>query len=68
MDDKTGSINTASYEHCRQQLTEVTDALVEAYRTFNHVSDPAVMDSCISEINALRSRRNMILRDMRQLE
>lgn len=48
-----------------EALQCLSDALVQAYRTFNSVSDPVVMDACIFEINALRARRNSLLREMR---
>lgn len=65
---KTEKLDKVTYERCLKQLDEVTDALTEAYRTYNRVSDPVIMDSCIFEINALRSRRNTLLRTMKQLQ
>lgn len=54
----------AGAQEC-EALQCLSDALVQAYRTFNSVSDPVVMDACIFEINALRARRNSLLREMR---
>lgn len=58
----------AEYAKGKRQLEELNDALVNAYRSFNSVSDPVVMDNCISEINTLRAQRNAVLRDLRELE
>ncbi|MBS1418689.1 MAG: hypothetical protein DBX49_07870 [Clostridia bacterium] len=48
------------------ELDRLTDALTQAYRCFNASSDPVVTDACIFEINALRARRNSLLRELRQ--
>lgn len=47
------------------ELDAISIALVQAYRNFNSTTDPAVTDACIFEINALRERRNKVLRRMR---
>ncbi len=52
----------------RSRLNCISSALTQAYCTFNSVSDPVIMDSCIFEINALSARRDSILRDMRRSE
>jgi len=49
-----------------QELDEISTAIVQAYRSFNSTLDPQLMDACIFEINALRTRRNAILKEMRQ--
>lgn len=49
-----------------QELDTISSAIVQAYRSFNSTLDPQLMDACIFEINALRARRNAILREMRQ--
>ena len=46
------------------ELGQLNAALTASYRNFNSVSDPVVMDACIYEINALRSR---ILHDIRNI-
>jgi len=58
----------AQLKQTKQQLETVTQALNAAYHTFNNVSDPVILDACIYEINALRSRRNSVLHDIRNLE
>lgn len=52
----------------RKQFDELSDAINQAYRSFNSVSDPALMEACIHEINALRSKRDSVLREIRKLE
>ncbi len=52
----------------RRQFDELSDAISQAYQNFNSVSDPDLMDACIFEINALRSKRDAVLRDIRKLE
>lgn len=65
---KAEKIRKAALKQSRQQLTELSGALNEAYRSFNSVTDPVAMDVCIHEINALRSRRDALLQDIRKLE
>lgn len=48
-----------------EELDAISAALVQAYRGFNSTTDPVVTDACIFEINALRARRNSVLRRMR---
>lgn len=52
----------------REKLESLSEALCEAYRGFNSSTDPVVMDACIFEINALRARRNLVLRELREIE
>lgn len=52
----------------QEQLRRISAALTEAYRGFNSTSDPVVMDACIFEINALRARRNSVLKALRAEE
>lgn len=59
---KGGAVNTPD----SQELDAISAALVQAYRNFNATTDPAVTDACIFEINALRDKRNRVLRRMRR--
>lgn len=52
----------------QQSFQTVSAALHDAYRTFNSLTDNTDMDACIYEINALRSRRESLLSDIRMLE
>lgn len=58
---RKGAVKTAESE----ELDAISAALVQAYRNFNSTTDPVVTDACIFEINALRARRNSVLRKMR---
>lgn len=49
----------------REQLAKINTELMTAYTTFDNISDPVLLDACIFEINALRSRRSSVLRDIR---
>lgn len=59
---KKGAVKTPE----SQELDAISQALVQAYRSFNSTTDPVVTDACIFEINALRARRNSVLRRMRE--
>lgn len=49
----------------RSELDVLRTQLGEAYRTFNQVSDPEMMDACIYEISARNSRYNCALRNIK---
>ncbi len=46
----------------RRELGETTQALHSAYEKFNYVSEPEMVDACIYEISALKSRYSYLLR------
>lgn len=50
------------------QLDCLSNALNQAYRSFNFASDPVIMDACIFEINALRNRRSCVLNEIRAFD
>lgn len=49
------------------ELGEVRRALDEAYGQFDRVTDPVVMDACIFEISALKSRYSCAVRNVKAL-
>lgn len=63
---KTGIKDTDASAQGRQQLESISAALTQAYRSFNSVSDPDIMDQCINEINELRAQRNSVFKELRQ--
>lgn len=63
---RTRKSDKAETANRSQELDMISTAIVQAYRSFNATLDPQLMDACIFEINALRARRNAILREMRQ--
>lgn len=55
----------AQIKQGRERLAAIDTALMSAYTTFDNISDPVLMDACIFEINALRSRRSSVIRELR---
>lgn len=49
----------------KERLAAIDTALMSAYATFDNISDPVLTDACIYEINALRSRRSSVIRELR---
>lgn len=68
MDINSNDALSMEYSCGKQQLAQLNNALIQAYRTFNSASDSVVMESCISEINTIRQQRNTLLRQLRQIE
>ena len=52
----------------QKEFEQLSDAITQAYRSFNNTVDPVQMDACIYEINALRVKRDSVLREIRKLE
>ena len=57
-----------SLKRRRKEFDRLSDAISQAYRSFNGTADPAQLDACICEINALRVKRDSVLREIRKLE
>lgn len=59
-------------EEKRRQLMEgmaqTRTLLNQAYAQFNAQSDPDLVDSCVYEINALRSRYSYFVRQVKRLD
>jgi len=58
-------------EHRRQLLEGMAATrrqLNQAYQSFNVYSDPDLVDSCVYEINALKSRYSYLVRMIKALE
>ena len=64
---KEMKLRKAAVKQSLTELGQLNAVLTSSYRNFNSVSDPVVMDACIYEINALRSRRDSILHDIRNI-
>ena len=64
---KEMKLRKAAVKQSLAELGQLNAARTASYRNFNSVSDPVVMDACIYEINALRSRRDSILHDIRNI-
>lgn len=65
---RENKLKKAAMKQSVSELRQLNAALTASYRNFNSVSDPIAMETCIYEINALRSRRDSILHDMRGME
>lgn len=57
-----------SLKRSKKEFDQLSDAITQAYRSFNSTADPVQMDACIYEINALRSKRDSVLQEIRKLE
>ena len=58
-------------EERRQLLASMADTrrlLSQAYNSFNSHSDPDLVESCVYEINALRSRYSYLVRQVKRLD
>lgn len=49
------------------EMNHIRSQLQCAYSVFNSVTDPDIMDACIFEISALKSRYNYAVNNVRQL-
>lgn len=50
------------------QLESLDAALRHSYACFNQGSDPEILEACIHEISALKSRRSAAWRNIRSLD
>ena len=57
-----------SLKRSKKEFDQLSEAINQAYRSFNSTADPVQMDACIYEINALRVKRDSVLREIRKLE
>lgn len=65
---RENKLKKAAMKQGMEELKQLNAELIANYRVFNLVSDPIAMETCIYEINALRSRRDSVLHDMRSME
>ena len=56
----------AELSHLSCEIGNIRGSLDEAYQHFNNTADPDVLDACIFEISALRSRYNTALKHYRE--
>ena len=50
----------------QRELYATGQALKEAYEKFNYVSEPELVEACVYEISALKSRYNYLLRCIKE--
>ena len=56
----------ASMQELFSELSETRFALAQAYDRFNAVCEPELVDSCVYEINAVLSRYDYLLRQIKE--
>ena len=56
----------STVEELQQELYAAGQALKDAYTRFNYADDPELIDACIYEINASKSRCNYLLRRIKE--
>ena len=55
------------YKRRVAEMREIRSRLGRAYAAFDYVTDPNMMDACIFEISALRSRYNYAVMSIRNM-
>ncbi|MBE7017487.1 MAG: hypothetical protein E7420_04945 [Ruminococcaceae bacterium] len=51
-----------------EELEALNVSLRDAYRCFNTITDPEILEACILEISALHSRRSAALRNIKSMD
>ncbi len=67
MNRKQAKIFKAEYDRRMRELQDIRSQLHCAYTAFDNVTDPDMMDACIFEINALKSRYNYAVISIKNL-
>jgi hypothetical protein len=62
---KKSGAGRAEYTKALDELNLIRSSLDEAYDRFDHIVDPLVMDACIFEISALKSKYNYAVRNIK---
>lgn len=57
----------AEYRRRIDELNTIRSKLQCAYSAFDNVTDSSIMDACIFEISALKSRYNYAVKSIREL-
>lgn len=60
-------IMKAEYQKALEELNSVRVSLGDAYARFDNITDPYIMDACIFEISALKSRYDCAVRNVKSL-
>ncbi|MEG1632573.1 MAG: DUF2508 family protein [Oscillospiraceae bacterium] len=67
---KKSKLAKSQKAECKKAMDELSDirgSLEDAYSRFNVLTDPNMMDACIFEISALRSRYNYAVKAIKTL-
>ena len=57
----------AEYQRHLNELNSIRSRLSSSYAAFDNITDPDMMDACIFEISALKSRYNHAVSSIRKL-
>lgn len=60
-------LRKADLQKAKKELDSIGNSLEMAYLMFDQTSDPALMDACIYEINALRTRYDHAIKSIKSL-
>ncbi len=64
---KEAKMQKAELKRRMDELDAIRSKLQCAYSAFNNVTDPSIMDACIFEISALKSRYNYAVKGIREM-
>lgn len=64
---KQAKMQKAEYQKALEELGAIRISLGDAYVRFNSITDPFIMDACIFEISALKSRYDCAVRNVKSL-
>lgn len=64
---KEVKMQKAELKRRMDELDAIRSKLECAYSAFNNVTDPSIMDACIFEISALKSRYNYAVKGIREM-
>ena len=64
---KSAKLKKAEYRRRIDELNAIRSKLQCAYSAFDNGTDPTIMDACIFEISALKSRYNYAVKGIREL-
>lgn len=67
MTKKEAKQKKAEYNRRLREMHEIRSQLHCAYAAFDSVTDPDMMDACIFEISALKSRYNYAVSNIRNM-
>lgn len=63
---KNNDLMTYEEKYLLSELTQTRNALAAAYSTFEYVTDPDLIDSCIYQVNSAQKRYKFLLERARE--
>ncbi|HBR09044.1 MAG TPA: hypothetical protein DD735_09160 [Clostridiales bacterium] len=64
---KQAKMQKDEYQKAVEELGSIRCSLDDAYTRFDSITDPYIMDACIFEISALKSRYDCAVRNIKSL-